>query len=169
MTRWVRLGTVAFGFVLAASFLSACGSPYTGSTIGQQVQSWATTSPDPQFSAAMSMLQGDLRRVASAQVAHDDAALRTDCDVLVTDALSANQNLPTPDGQLTKVLSEAYSSAASAGKTCLCAAGAHTCSARDDGSRRLFEQADAQSAVAERGFIKAEARVDLLTILSGNR
>lgn len=159
----------ALGVVLSAVVLAACGSQYAGSTVGQQVQSWASTSPDPQFSAAMSMLQGDLRRVAFARATGDDAALLTDCDVLVTDALSANQNLPTPDGQLTNVLSRAYAAAASAGKICLCAAGAHTCPAHDHASKRLFEQSAQERAAAERGFIKAEARVDLLTILSGNR
>jgi len=154
--------TVAFPIVLAA-----CGSPYAGSNVGQQVQSWVNSSPDPKFSTAMSTLQGDLRRITEVQAIHNDAALRTDCDVLVTDALSANQNLPTPDSDLTDVLSSAYSAAGEAGKDCLCAAGGHPCPAGVHGRANLLDHSAAERSKANRGFIEAEARVDLLVVLSG--
>ncbi len=48
---------------------------------------------------------------------------RTDCDVLVTDALVANQNLPSPDPTLTDLLGTAYSVAGDAGHRCLTTAG----------------------------------------------
>ncbi len=153
----------ALGLMLV---LGACGSPYTGSTVGQQVESWATTSPDPKFATAVSTLRADMRRIANAQSSHE-AILRTDCDVLVTDALSANQNLPTPDSQLTNVLSRAYSSAANAGKDCLCAAGGHACAVGSPGEASLLRRSTAERSAAERGFIKAEARVDFLAVTSG--
>jgi hypothetical protein len=117
----------------------------------------------------MSTLQGDIRRISAAQSSEDDAALRTDCDVLVTDALSANQNLPTPDSQLTNVLSRAYTSAANAGKDCLCAAGGHTCPAGVRGKADLWRGSAAERSAAQRGFIEAEARVDFLGVLSDGR
>ncbi len=149
--------------------LGACGNPYTGSTVGQQVESWATTSPDPKFATAVSTLQADMRRIGRAQSSDDEGVLRTDCDVLVTDALSANQNLPTPDSQLTNVLSRTYASAANAGRDCLCAAGGHTCTADSPGKANLLRHSAGERTAAERGFIKAEARVDVLAVASGGR
>jgi hypothetical protein len=157
---------LALGVLLV---VAGCGSQYPGNNVGQQVESWATTSPDPKFAPAMSMLQGDLRRVVAAEASDDASVQRTDCDVLVTDALSANQNLPTPDGELTNVLSRAYSAAANAGKDCLCAGGAHTCTAGALGRTGLLKRSAAEGAAARRGFIEAEARVDLLSILGGKR
>ena len=159
----------ALGVVAMPVVLAGCGSQYAGSTVGQQVESWATTSPDPKFAAAMSTLQGDLNRIAKTQSASDAAALRTDCEVLVTDALSANQNLPTPDTELTDVLSKAYTAAAGAGRDCLCAAGSQPCPAGAHGKADLLATSDAESAAALRGFIAAEARVDLLLAMSGGR
>ncbi len=94
--------------------LAACGSTFSGTTLAQQVTSWATTSG---FSASVGTLQGDIRRIdAGAETTRP--SLSTDCDVLVTDTLSANQNLPTPDQTLTNLLSAAYSVAGTAGHDC---------------------------------------------------
>jgi hypothetical protein len=135
--------------VLAAGLvLASCGSPYPGSTLGQQVQSWARSTG---WSASLSALRGDARRIAVLEARHDPAGIRTDCDVLVNDALSANQNLPTPDGTLTRILSAAYSAATSGGRQCLAAAG---------GNRGLLARSDAELATAASGYVKAEARLD---------
>lgn len=132
------------------------------------MQSWATSSPDPKFAAALSTLRGDISRTREAESSHDQGALRTACDVLVTDALSANQNLPAPDSNLTNLLSNAYTSAADAGKDCLCAAGGGGCRSGAHASAGLLDRSAAESSAAERGFIAAEARFDYLTTLSGN-
>jgi hypothetical protein len=138
------------GAVLLAAglVLASCGSPYPGSTLSQQVQSWAKSTG---WSASLSTLRGDARRIAVVEARHDPAGVRTDCDVLVNDALSANQNLPTPDDMLTRILSAAYSAAAAAGRQCLTGAG---------GNPGLLARATGEMATAASGYVKAEARVD---------
>ncbi len=136
--------------LVAAFALASCGSPYPGRTLGQQVHSWATTTG---LAASLSTLRADARRVAEVEAAHDGAGVRTDCDVLVNDALSANQNLPSPDALLTGILSSAYASAAAGGRHCLTGA---------DGDTALLSRSTAELASAASGYVKAEARLDAL-------
>jgi len=157
------MGATFVVFVMFAMF--GCGSEYAGANVAQQVQSWVKNSPDPKFATAVSTLRGDMRRVDEAD--GSNAALRTDCDVLVVDALSANQNLPTPDSRLTQVLSQAYTSAANAGRDCLCAGGGHVCPSGVHGRASLLRLSGVEQSAAERGLIKAEARVDLLAVEAG--
>ncbi len=126
--------------------LAACGSTFSGTTLSQQVTSWAATAG---FSASVSLLQGDLARIDAAS----DTALTTECNVLVYDSLSANQNLPTPDPALTTLLSTAYSVAGEAGHACL--------SGSSDGVRRA--RSAAPRTAARRDLIKALARFDAVT------
>jgi hypothetical protein len=137
--------------VLAAGLvLASCGSPYPGGTLGQQVTSWARSTG---LAGSLSALRGDAARIAAVEVRGVPAAVRTDCDVLVNDALSANQNLPAPDDSLTRILSSAYAAAAAAGKHCVEEAG---------GGRGLSPRSTAELATAASGYIKAEARLDAL-------
>jgi hypothetical protein len=137
--------TVAAGLVLVA-----CGSPYAGSTVAQQVQSWIKTTG---FVASLDALRGDASRIAVIEARHDAGAQHTDCDVLVDDVLGANQNLPTPDDQLTRILSSAYSAASDAGRRCASgAAGSGWSQVQEDLSR------------AGSGYIKAQARLDALNV-----
>ncbi len=129
--------------------LAACGSTFSGTTLAQQVTSWSTNSG---FSASVSTLQGDIRRIDEVQ--DDPAALPTDCNVLVIDALSANQNLPTPDQTLTGLLSTAYSVAGDAGHDCLSGAG---------DSSRLLALSATERTVARQDLVKALARFDSVT------
>jgi hypothetical protein len=140
------------GAVLLAAglVLASCGSPYPGTTLGQQVQSWARSTG---LAGGLSALRGDAARIAQVEARGAPAAVRTDCDVLVNDALTANQNLPAPDDTLTGVLSAAYSAAAAAGKRCGAEAG--------DG-QGLSARASAELAAAAAGYVKAEARLDAL-------
>lgn len=151
----------------AICWLGGCGSQYAGSTLGQQVQSWATTSPDPKFASALSTLRSDISRLATAEASNERSVLRTACDVLITDALSANQNLPTPDSELSDLLSRAYTYAADSGRDCLCASGGGGCRAGEPSGTQLLDRSEAEGSAAERGFISAEARFDFLTTFSG--
>ena len=134
--------------VLAALVLGSCGNPFPGSTLGQQVHSWAESTG---LSGSLSTLRGDARRIAVVEARHDPAAVRTDCDVLVNDALSANQNLPSPDATLTRILSAAYTAAAAAGRHCLTGAG---------GDQALLSRSTSELHTAASGYVKAEARLD---------
>jgi len=136
--------------VLAALVLGSCGNPFPGSTLGQQVHSWADSTG---LSGSLSALRGDARRIAVVETRHDSAALRTDCDVLVDDALSANQNLPSPDATLTRILSAAYTAASAAGRHCLTGAG---------GDQGLLRRSTSELHSAASGYVKAEARLDAL-------
>jgi hypothetical protein len=129
--------------------VAACGSPYPGSTLGQQVQSWARMNG---LSSSLDALRADARRVGAVEARGGAAAVRTDCDVLVNDALGANQNLPTPDDVLTTILSRAYGAAAAAGRHCLAGAAGGGLRARGR----------AELATAESGYVKAQARLDAL-------
>jgi hypothetical protein len=137
--------TVAAGLVLAA-----CGSPYAGSTVGAQVQSWIEMTG---FAASLHALRGDASRIAVIETRHDVGALRTDCDVLVDDALGANQNLPAPDDPLTRILSSAYSAAADAGRRCASA-----------GTGAGWPRVEEDLSGAASGYIKAQARLDALNV-----
>ena len=140
------------GAVLLAAglVLASCGSPYSGSTLGQQVTSWARSTG---LAGSLSALRSDATRIKVVEARGAPAAVRTDCDVLVNDALSANQNLPAPDDPLTHILSAAYSAAAVAGKQCVEGAG---------GSRGLSARSAAELATAASGYVRAEARLDAL-------
>jgi hypothetical protein len=118
--------------------------------VGQQVQSWIRVTG---FAAALGALQGDARRIPLIEAEHDAAALRTDGDVLVNDALGANQNLPTPDDRLTAILTAAYASAAAAGRDCLRAASGHS---------GVLARINSELASASSGYVKAQARMDAL-------
>jgi len=142
--RWAASIVGAIG---VAGALSSCGNPYAGATLGQQVQSWMRSTS---FASGLRTLQADGRRIPEVEVEHDPAAVRTACDVLVTDALSANQNLPSPDAMLNTILAAAYGHAAAAGRQCLDSAG---------GGAGLLRAA-ADLAAADRGYVAAEARLD---------
>jgi hypothetical protein len=122
---------------------AACSSD---GTVGQQARAWADSTGWP---STVRQLQGDLRRLSG--LGQDTAGVRrTVCDVLVTDALAANQQLPTPDRALTGFLSDAYTSAAAAGRDCF------------NGSVPV-ETATARAAGAAADLVRAQARYDSLT------
>ena len=125
--------------------LAGCGGP--GGSPAHQARAWAASTG---WQATVRQLQGDLDKVASMGPATAAPARRTICDVLVTDALSANQQLPAPDGALTRLLSSAYTGAATAGRHCY-AGGA------DLGA------APGEARGAARTLLEAEARYDELT------
>jgi hypothetical protein len=138
--------------LVAALALVSCGStsPFPGRTLGQQVHSWATTTG---LAGSLATLRSDARRVAEVEARHDVAGVRTDCDVLVNDALGANQNLPSPDATLTRILSAAYTSASAGGRHCLSGAG---------GNSTLLTQSAAELHSAASGYVKAQARLDAI-------
>lgn len=134
--------------------LAACGSTTSGTTLAEQVSNWATSTG---FSAQVATLQGDLRRIGPGAPGRSAGTLRTDCDVLVTDTLAANQNLPTPDLTLTTLLSDAYTAAGTAGRDCFSGAG---------GPSRLLARSISERTTARRDLIKSLARYDTVTVSS---
>jgi hypothetical protein len=129
--------------------LAACGTTFSGTTLSAQVTSWAQSTS---FSSELSAVQGDVRRIDALEP--QSASLKTECAVLVNDALIANGNLPTPDLTLTNLLSTAYSVAGEAGHNCLSGAGAGTA---------LLRRSSTERTAARRDMIKALARFDTVT------
>jgi hypothetical protein len=127
-----------------------CGSPYAGATVGAQVQSWIRATG---FAAALGTLRADARRITTVETRRDTKALHTDCDVLVDDALNANQQLPAPDSELTGLLSDAYAAAAQAGRRCATVAADDT---------TALAGVHTQLGRAAAGYIKAQARIDVV-------
>jgi hypothetical protein len=144
MTAVVR---AALPLVAAGSVLVACGAG--PSSLGAQVQRWADAAG---FAGTLRQLRVDLRRVATVS-AEGAGERRTVCDVLVTDALSDNEQLPTPDRTLTALLARAYGSAASSGRSCF--------------SGASLDQAQAAARTATDELVQAEARYDALTSTLG--
>ncbi|HLX88055.1 MAG TPA: hypothetical protein VKR22_06325 [Acidimicrobiales bacterium] len=124
-----------------------CGGSTPGS-LSAQVTSWAR---DAGFAASLTRLRADLTRSAQAS---PGAARRTACDVLVTDSLLANQQLPTPDAELTADLSRAYAGAAGAGRACFSGA---------TGEQTLLTEAERDRSQARTALVVAEARYDAVT------
>lgn len=135
---------MALSGLAAGLTLAACTS--SPADTAHQVQAWATSTG---FSAALRQLRGDLSRL-SGLAAEGGGTRRTVCDVLVTDALNDNQQLPAPDTTLTSLLSAAYSEAAGAGRDCFTTATG-------------LSAAQAEGAAAGRQLTRAEARYDALT------
>jgi hypothetical protein len=129
--------------------LAACGGTFSGATLSAQVTSWSKTAG---LSASVSELQGDIRRIDA--VASRPASMKTDCVVLVTDALTANGNLPSPDQALTNLLSKAYSVAGDAGHDCVAGAGA---------TSMALARSAVERTTARMDLIKALARFDAVT------
>lgn len=149
--RSPALGAAAAAIVVVlGGALAGCGSGPSGQSLGQQVTSWAQTTD---FVSTLSTLRGDLADEAQYVTSTADKA-RTVCDVLVTDTLNANQQLPTPDPTLTGLLGKAYNAAAAAGHDCYSGAG---------GDTTLQADAAVQRGDALRYLIQAEARYDALT------
>ena len=140
MTAAARL---ALPLLAAGSVLAACGGG--PSSPGQQVQSWGSSTG---FAGALRQLRVDLRRVGTLS-ADDAGQRRTLCDVLVTDALADNEQLPAPDSALTTLLARAYGTAAASGRACF------------GGSPLARAQSDARIALTQ--LVQAEARYDALT------
>ena len=142
--RWqiiaAGVGVVAIG-VLA--FLAYGG---TGSgTPTQQVRTWVDGTG---LGQSVGTVLGDAARVRVAVDDHaDSGVLHTDCGVLLTDAQSGNGELPTPNSQLTHLLSSGYALAYDAGYDCYNSGGTNEKLLARATKERIEAEADLQQAV----------------------
>jgi hypothetical protein len=141
VTDGARVGLAAVMAGVAASVLGGCSS-YAGSTLGEQVASWASTTD---IRAQVATVRADAQRVGADEAHHDPAAVRTDCVVLSDDTRGAHQLLPSPDAGLSASLDAALGTEQSAAADCYRAASGGTLLARSDGER---SRADAALAAA---------------------
>ncbi|HEY3943365.1 MAG TPA: hypothetical protein VGL60_12905 [Acidimicrobiales bacterium] len=139
--------------VLALSGLLAGCAPadYVG-TPAQRVRTWVSST---QMGQAVGTILGDAARVDEAIKAHRGVTVvHTDCAVLLDDTEAANDNLPSPDGRLTDLLSDAYGVEGSAANDCYDSGGTDA---------ELIAKSEREQAVARRGLLRALARVTQLT------
>jgi uncharacterized protein (UPF0333 family) len=146
---------VGAGVVVVAigtgAFFAYSSTGHSGST-ASQVRSWDRATG---LGQSIGTLLGDAGRVRAALSAHDGAGVvHTDCGVLLTDAQSANGELPTPDTQLTDLLSSGYALAYDAGNDCYNSGGT---------DRALVARSDRERIEAEAKLEQAVNLVDQLT------
>jgi hypothetical protein len=114
--RWKMVAAALGVLALGVGAFVAYGALGPTGTPRQQLTDWVAAS---QLGQTVGTLEGDAARVSAAVAQHDDTGtIHTVCGVLLTDAQSANGELPTPDRQLTVALSEAYTLDYEAGNNC---------------------------------------------------
>lgn len=105
-------GVVAIGVL---GFVAYGGLGNTGSPT-QQLRAWVSATG---LGQSIGTVVGDAARVRVAVDEHKGTGvLHTDCGVMLTDAQSGNGELPTPNGELTQLLSSGYTLAYEAGTDC---------------------------------------------------
>jgi len=103
--------------VIAGSLaLVGCAGQEQSGTPSARVSTWVSGAAG---GAAIGTLEADSANIDQALAHHDaPAAIKTVCALLTNDAETAIGNLPTPDGQLTNDLNDAYQKGAAAGDDC---------------------------------------------------
>ncbi|MGH9047860.1 MAG: hypothetical protein ACRDVW_11205 [Acidimicrobiales bacterium] len=151
--RWkILLAAVAVVALGVLAFLAYGG--IGNGTPTQRVRAWVSGSG---LGQDIGTVVGDAARVRLAVDEHKDAGvLHTDCGVLLTDAQSANGELPTPDTQLTDLLSSGYALAYESGNDCYSSGGTN---------RALLEKATQERIQAE---AKLQQAVNLVEQLTGS-
>jgi len=125
MTRALAVAVVAAGLALAG-----CGGAQSP---GSALSSWTSSS---QLANAAGTLLNDSGAVRDAIHQHRAASVvKTVCAELLLDAQGANNELPTPDAQLTGLLSGAYDQFAKAASRCYAASGTPVALSRADAIR----------------------------------
>jgi hypothetical protein len=114
-----RLGVVVAGVIVVVigvgAYFAYGQSEVSGSPIAQ-LRSWVAGTG---LGQSVGTVLGDAARVRQALAAHKSAGVvHTDCAVLLTDAQSANGELPSPNRTLTRLLSSGYALAYDAGSDC---------------------------------------------------
>ncbi len=115
-------GPPALGSILAivgiSALLASCGGRTP--TAAQRVSSWVSSST---LSADIAQIRTDAANVAKVEAIGNPGAIRTNCAVLDLDTENANQNLPSPDQELTEELSNGYTAEIQAAQDCYHGAG----------------------------------------------
>lgn len=101
---------------MAAVALAGCAGQEQSGTPSARVSTWVSGAAG---GAAIGTLRVDSANIDQALAHHEaPAAIKTVCALLTNDAETAIGNLPTPDGQLTTDLNNAYEKGAAAGDDC---------------------------------------------------
>jgi hypothetical protein len=109
---------VLTALLVSSVVLGACSAQ--DSSTGERVNSWVSSSG---LQAEIAQIRADAGNVARVEKIGSAGAIRTNCAVLDLDTENANQNLPSPDQQLTTDLSDAYGAEIQAAQDCYHGAG----------------------------------------------
>jgi hypothetical protein len=114
-----RTGVIVAGVVLVGLAVLAFvgyGAGGAGTSPAAQLQAWNSGT---QFGQGVGTLDADNARITKVLDNHaGTGAVHADCGVLITDAESANSNLPAPNDTLTDLLAKAYTLEGDAGYAC---------------------------------------------------
>jgi hypothetical protein len=108
-----RLAPVA-AVGLSALVLSACAGADQQGSAAHRMSVWASGTG---LGASIGTLVADNARVAKV-VANGTGAVHAACGTMVNDAEMANSNLPSPDPEVTDLLTQAYGLEGTAGNEC---------------------------------------------------
>jgi outer membrane murein-binding lipoprotein Lpp len=101
--------------------LAGCSSK--PDSAADRISSWASSTG---LSSGINQIKDDAANVAKVERIGSPGAIRANCAVLDLDTENANQNLPSPDTQLTQDLSDAYTAEIQAAQDCYHGAGTKT-------------------------------------------
>jgi hypothetical protein len=125
--------------------LAACAGAEQTGTPAHRVSTWVSGAG---AGAAIGAIQADNASVDQALAAHSSTGVvRTVCALLANDASAGNNNLPTPDTQLTTALENAYQVEYSAGNDCYSGASGNASLLRRSANERRQGAADLVKAV----------------------
>jgi hypothetical protein len=147
-------GAVALAALIGTSLLiSGCGTPTN--TTSQRVSSWVSSTS---LVGDINQIKTDASNVAKVEGLGNPGAIRTNCAVLDLDTENANQNLPSPDQQLTDDLSNTYTAEIQAAQDCFHGAGK---------SKMLIDRGKIAQAAAYADMTQSLSLVNKLTGVSG--
>jgi hypothetical protein len=116
MTTMLRAARVGVACTVLALVLAACTPADEIGSRSTRVSTWVHSS---QMGPTVGTVLGDAARVSAAVAAgKDSGVIHTDCLVLLNDTGNAVDQLPTPDQQLTTMLSKGYEDEANAATDC---------------------------------------------------
>jgi len=146
------MAAVTAAVAVGSLALAGCAGQEQAGTPAHQVTEWVTGAG---AGSSIGTVEVDIKNVNLAFSQHDPAGeIRSVCGLLVTDAGTANGNLPTPDQQLSDDLSNAYATAYDAGTDCYNGSG---------GNQKLLATSVTLRAKAEAQMATALARIAAVT------
>jgi len=114
--RPARVVPAVLALVLGVAALGGCAGQEQSGDLAQQVTTWVDEGGG---GSSVGNLEVEARNIDLALAQHNKpAAIREVCALLSNDSQSGIGNLPTPDGQLTTDLDNAYMEGTAAGDDC---------------------------------------------------
>ncbi|HWE70936.1 MAG TPA: hypothetical protein VG205_11260 [Acidimicrobiales bacterium] len=147
-----RTAAVTAAVAVGSLALAGCAGQEQAGTPAHQITEWVTGAG---AGSSIGTVEIDIKNVNLAFSQHDPAGeIRSVCGLLVTDAGTANGNLPSPDQQLSDDLSNAYATAYDAGTDCYNGSG---------GNQKLLATSATLRAKAEAQMATALERITAVT------